>query len=362
VNTLEGLTQVPGKGNVNMAGIPTNVQEAADKAEKFVTTGDVSTEPTPTATEPTPAPETPPSQPEQTPAQPAPSPELNTHGKAGAQPTAEPPQPANEVESLKAENARLSQNLIVLQGKFDAEVPRYARDLRELRDENRQLREQAIKAEAAPPAPPPVNVQDLSKEDMEKLFSEETRDMLEDDVLREILAATQAGLVTPQLQAQQEELQKLRAEMAQGTEQAFHRQIYDKIPDMVVLNSDEGFNTWLDTRITEFAPLTYRDAFDRAYNTQDVNGLAEIVKQYTPAPVSTLASNQTLPVTPTVASQIVPVAEGTVVSPAPVEGKTYSPQEFSRLSNKLNVGGLDAESRKRLKQELDEAIVNGLVK
>ena len=335
-----------------MAGIPVNVQKAAEEAEKFVTKGDAPIEPAPATTEQAPAPAP-------APEQAAPSSELNTPPRA--QPAAEPQPAPTATETLTAENARLSQSLSVLRGKFEAEVPRFAEDNRHLRDENRQLREESQKLKDAPP-PPKVEPQDLSKVNLEEIFSEETLESYDEDMLREILAATQKHGVTPQLQAQQEELKQIRAEITQGSEQAFTRQVYSQIPEMTTLNTDEGFNDWLDGRINDLEPRTRRLAFTEAWSEQNIDGMATIVRQYGPTPATTLASNQTLPVTPDVASQVVPIAEGTMVPPTPAEGKSYSPQEFAKLSTSLTTGTMDDPSRARLKQELDEAIINSLVR
>ena len=141
-------------------------------------------------------------------------------------PTEAPKEPETdpELERLRAENTRLEQSLKVLQGKYNAEVPRLSEEIRNLKEQLAQ------KPEKATPDP-----------DVEKIKAKLLDTYTEDEV--EALT----GLIQhySQPKSDSSEIQALRDQLQQVTHQTREQQLTAMVPDWQQINASEAFVNYL---------------------------------------------------------------------------------------------------------------------
>lgn len=154
----------------------------------------------------------------------------------------------------------------VLQGKFNAEVPRYAAEIRTLKDRITELENEnaSLKAQAAQPAPaaPVVTPEEEAQYGPDFI-----------DVVRRVAASVAPKVDPSTLNSLQQEVSQVKQVTLQNARKDFFATLDTRAPSWTTLNSDTGFLSWLD----EYDPLIGRkrqDAFDEAYSALDVERVA----------------------------------------------------------------------------------------
>jgi len=243
----------------------------------------------------------------------------------------------------------------VLQGKYDAEVPRLFEQNRQLHSQNVMLTEllqnRGEGAGETQRTDAPVK-QDV---DLTRWFPQETIDAYDEETLK----------------AQARVFESMQNETGQLRHQLFTNQIRTLVPNLDKLDNDQtGFLPWLDAPMTAedisslFAQgrslqvrsgMTRRDVLNMENQNQDANGVAAIFNLYK-------APTQPAVVDP-LAQQLTPAPAGTIQAPTSQPNqKVYSGAEYKAISDQLARGKFPADKAELWKKELNLALQEGRVR
>ena len=219
----------------------------------------------------TPQPKTPPEgvqPPEAAEAQPAVTPE----------PAAGEEQPAGAAPESDAWEKRYN----ILKGKYDAEVPRQARQIKELKGELADMRGLLAKLNEQKPAastdaPKPVN--------STRLLKQQEIDDYGEELIGVIHRGAQEAF-NPEIAALKEEISQLKSQLG-GVSQTLHSSQRDtvldiltrEVPDWKTLNEDELFLSWLD-QVETFSGEPRQALLDRAFKSGDAARVVAFFKGY----------------------------------------------------------------------------------
>lgn len=268
-----------------------------------------------------------------------------------------PPEP-RQPEPPKQDKTDWKARYHVLQGKYNAEVPRYAAELKEL---NRKLAEaeQAIaelKTQAKEqPEPSP---------DFDRL-----RDEYGPDVVSAIerVAAQKAGELIKPLQGEVEqtkaerEAQRKREE-ADASSRNFAEAVNDLVPDWEAIDKLPEFHAYLADVGSD--GRTRQEVLMEAASHYDAAGAARIFAAF--KRTDAYKSHAT-PVAPprakdALAAQVVPEPSGRDRNPADSGGKVYTRAEISAFFRDLAMGKIDSERAKQIERDIDAAMREGRIR
>lgn len=221
------------------------------------------------------------------PAEAAPAPEA----PVAAQPT--PPEPA-PAQPAKAD---FEQQYRVLQGKYNAEIPRLQAQLRELMGANRTLQEQvtatnALLASLGGQAQRPASGASASPQPVRLVKDEEIREYGAD--LIDVVQRAAREAVMPEVERRidqrvQPVVQKIENVANQSTSVAqrivkqdqasVHRLLTESVPNWQQLDTDEGFIGWLDQQ-DPFSGRTRGEMLNEAYRSLDGPRVVAFFKGY----------------------------------------------------------------------------------
>lgn len=180
------------------------------------------------------------------------------------------------------------QKYSVLQGKYDAEVPRLHVDLREANGAVRNLQEQVNTLQATvaslqavsdrrPTDPPPPAV---SPEEIEQ-FGPDLIDVIErkaQEVADKIVAA-RIGKVETSVQQVQESVASTGKTVAKSARDRVYEQLNLRVPEWATINKSDEFMAWLhkeDGLSGQMRGVTLRGMFER----NDADGVVKIFKSF----------------------------------------------------------------------------------
>lgn len=172
------------------------------------------------------------------------------------------PAAVDDAEKLKADVARLTAENKTLQGKYNAEVPRFAEQLRE---SNAKLKAAEDKLAAA--APP----KDLSISDADR--QKFGTDLI--DVIDKVATARAGEIVEGKLKPVTDQFEQFKT-MSTGQYLAV---IEDAVPDWKEINVDPAFNAWL-AQPDPASGKTRHDLLMRGDSLNQGNRVAEIFLAY----------------------------------------------------------------------------------
>lgn len=285
----------------------------------------------------------------------------NTEQPAPAQETASPtPTPAVSQEPSKEQATPATatptpaaapdseHKLRVLQGKYNAEVPRLAAAVKaeqEARVRAEKEAEELRKKLAAAPLVTPEEVKEFGEPLVEmtrKVAREETRPVIEEN---EKLKGE-----VKDLRAQVESTQKVGSSL---NTQAFYSALDAKVPNWRVTNDTPEFLKWLD----EVDPLSGRarqEILDDAQNALDASRVAAFFSSYEASVQSRAA-----PRTEALNDQVVPSTTRTE-PPAPQKNqKIWTPASITKFYDDLRRGRYTAEEAGRIERDIDAASREG---
>jgi hypothetical protein len=191
-------------------------------------------------------------------------------GLQGEQPQAEPqptapvePQPETPADTAPAPQAdtaeieRIKQALSVLQGKYNAEVPRLTRELRAVTEERDRLKQQIQAAQQNQATP----------EDIEQLREKYGAEFL-DPIL---------NTVTQSVAPLQERVDLLMQRDARTAEDRFWERLSSSVPDWERINTDDNFLLWLTSSQVPFGGgKSFDDLLQDAQARLDANTVSDI--------------------------------------------------------------------------------------
>ena len=188
-------------------------------------------------------------------------------------------QPETKPEPKKDDAAAWEQRYRVLQGKYDAEVPRLHRQVRGLNEKIEELQAlvQSLEAKAAE-AP-------VLEKTGEQLLSEDDIEDYGEDLINVIKRAAKEELL-PELRRLEEENARLKQHLSgvssvvvESAKEKLERTLDSEVPSWRELNEDEEFLNWLD-QYDEFSGVRRLDLLRRAYEANDAARVVAFFKGF----------------------------------------------------------------------------------
>lgn len=238
--------------------------------------GGTPTNPTPAAAAPVPAPA------------PAPAPAVATPAPA--------PQPAPAAAPAPTGSEDFEQKYKVLQGKYNAEVPRLQQQLRDQQLQLKQVQDQLLSTQAlistlgqprsavAAAATPPTPSKRI-KDDEVKEFGADLTDFIQRAALDAVLPEVEARVnqasrpLAQQVERATKVVQDTAARQAQTDEQRVIATLAKEVPNWEQLDTDEGFLGWLD-QTDPFSGVKRGDLLTRAFQSHDAPRVVAFFKSY----------------------------------------------------------------------------------
>ncbi len=319
------------------------------------------------------APEPPISEPAEPPAPPADDPMPPADGDTPPQPQEGPKGPGTLEQQLAEATARAERaesQYKTLMGKYNAEIPRGAREVADLKRENTDLKAKLAQApaggteapaNAATPASPKADLPKATDPDNPYDLTADEREYGTDMI--SVAEKIARKMVASEIGDVRTKADSAAAALQQQARQTFLGELDGLAPDWREINGDKAFAEFCDT-IEPNSGLTWQEIIDRGQsgmNAVQVSGVFNAFRARkgdgaTPAkPTSQPAA--TTPIEAQVAPQAAP-------SPAPGVKRTYTVAEYSRLMENVARGtyGLGSKRAQKIEAELDKALSEGRVK
>lgn len=156
----------------------------------------------------------------------------------------------------------------VLEGKYNAEVPRFAQQLREQSAVIDTLRREVEELKAAPPAPQAVPVEGMTLAEVEDKFGEDFAKAV--GAVATSIAAQNADTLRKELAPKLESVEKAAKENARDT---FMRQLSSAVPDYAQIDADPQFTAFLD-EVDAMSGRARRHFFNEADQANDAARIA----------------------------------------------------------------------------------------
>lgn len=247
----------------------------------------------------------------------------------------------------------------VLQGKFDAEVPRLHQQMREMQTQMQQLITEKAVLEATKAAEPaPVN-SSITEQDKEA-FGPDLIDLIERATEAKVstLRAKEADLVN--------EIKELKGKLGDVSERQvvsdkdrFLAGLGQQVPDWEALNVNQGFLEWLN-QVDPVYGLPRQTALNNAYENLDVTRVANIFKAYKallPQAPQQSKANQELQ------RQVAPTRTRSATAPTDsVNQKIFTQQEIATFYDEWRRGHYDEEEAARMEKDIHAAITEGRIR
>lgn len=248
----------------------------------------------------------------------------------------------------------------VLQGKFDAEVPRLHQQVREMQTQMHQL----IAEKSALEATKPAEIVSTSS-----LITDEDKEAFGPDLIDLIERATEAKVATLKSSEAQlkEEIKQLKGQLGSVEERQvvsdkdrFLVALSQQVPDWEILNVNQGFLTWLQD-VDPVYGIPKHVALTNAYETGDVARVASIFKTYkqTLAPAAPQAkSNQQ-----ELQRQVAPTRTRSTSSPNDnMDKPVYSNGDIEKFYSDWRRGYYTDDEAASMEQQIHAAIAEGRVR
>lgn len=292
------------------------------------------------------------------PEQPAQESQVNpaaAEGTPPAQPVQDTPQPPKVSDWEQKYN--------VLQGKYNAEVPRMAQAVRELKQANDELAQKVKELQDSKPQAPVQTETFVNPDEIESYGAD----------LLDVAARKAKEQYLPLIRQLEGKIQTLEQQLQQGNkrvenvEQATTRSLRDtffahldaKVPAWEQLNTDPGFLSWLDS-VDDLYGVSRRQMFNQAYERLDADRVARFFTAFAgpgtkPAP----QQNGLAPVVPK--DELVAPSNTRGPTAPPTQQKSFSRAEIQTFYDRLRQGayrGREAEA-KRIEAEIFRAQAEG---
>lgn len=241
----------------------------------------------------------------------------------------------------------------VLQGKYNAEVPRLHDEIKQLKEQNAFLtgklellerlvaeRDVSSPENATPPELPP-EVETL-KENFPDIYAG----------VQKLLESV--GAETQQAKAQVQDTNK---QVANALSMVFYTQLATKVPDWEQINKSPEFIQWLQQR-EKFTTATRYDLLMDAFNKADVDTVAEFFTAFKEEKSASSVPPANLP-----PEQIVP-PKGQGSRKATSGGgnlKVYKQSEIEEFYRKAALGKIPSATRRRQEAEFVQAVKDGRI-
>lgn len=274
------------------------------------------------------------------------------------------PTPAEIVEPVvpqpeqRSQEETFEQRYRILQGKYDAEVPRLHAQLREAMSQLQYMAGELDTLKAAKQTEQaPANVPDNDAE----TFGEDLVTTIDRRA-----AKLAAEMVSKELQPMRDYVRQLEArlgdvnqQVAVSAEDRFYNALAKAVPDYEAINVDQGFLRWLG----EVVPGTGRsrqEFLNEASNALDSVRVAEIFSDYKLLTGKQVQGQQQRQVRQELERQTAPQSTRSSSATPPV-GRVYTRADYERAYDPRTVRELGADKAAALQAEMDQAVAENRV-
>jgi hypothetical protein len=272
---------------------------------------------------------------------PAPANPDPTGGNADPMPADPAPNPTDPPKTETPEYWR--QRFEVMQGKYNAEVPRLVEQVNALMQQVQESAQAGKKED--PPAKNPASVEEALA-GLYETYGSDLTDALD-------------RLVQARVQKVEEKVSKVETATAQTAKEKFYGHLDRVAPDWRVLNTDPGFFAFLATP-EEFTGIPFQALLASAFESGDAERTAKIFNTYSKTINPTSTPETPKEVQPTPDALATPAKRGGGdPGPAPQGGKkTYTMAEVNAFYKDLELGRYNGKEQEAARIENDILIAN----
>ena len=265
-------------------------------------------------------------------------------GEEGEEPSGEEP-PSGDVD--------WEHKYRVLQGKYNAEVPRLHKELKQLKREKEELlarlsllEQMVVQLQAqqtAAPSAEPATAQPEEEEEELKLLKENYPEVY--NAITKLLEKTIHKQVEPKLH--------------EVSEQTFYTQLTTIVPDWQSINTDPEFIEWLN-QADPISGFTRMQLLRQAYEQKDVNRVARFFIAYKEEKQKAQQSAST---PPPAAKNVAPPQRKTAPSSPTGRGskKVFKQSEVEEFYKLAAMGKIPLDERKRMEEEILRAVMENRI-
>ncbi len=262
-----------------------------------------------------------------------------------------PPVPENEIEKLK-------QSFSVLQGKYNAEVPRLYGMVQDLTKENESLKTENEKLKMATPPTPK-----LSSEGLKRLTDEYGEDFVKDmQALFKEEARTEAEIIAKDVvKPFGEKLENVSHQTTMTARDRFLKDLTDAVSNWQIIKNDPAFLEYL-SGIEEFSGRVRYDLASEAQDALDAQRVAAFYKDFANKTGKSLSTPEKNPTVPTGGSSkaalLTPNASTSVTKVADNEVPYVTAQEIQQFGEDMKLErykGREADAQ-AMQKKIDNAI------
>jgi len=253
-------------------------------------------------------------------------------------PKEEIPKPNPEIEKLKLENEKLSHRNDVLQGKYNAEVPRMAGEIAELKE---------LVKTSAETIPEAAFITDQQREEFGEDFIEFAR----------AVAKEQIGTMENRLSQLEEENVTLKAkadsvgDMAmQSQEDKYYSDLDAALPQWRELNNDQKFLNWL-SEVDPFTGQSRQELLGTAHKQLDASRVGSFFSAFKEANPE--------PKKDTLEDQVVPSKKGSTQTES--AKSTYTQTQIGEFYRDVALGRYSDEERISIERDIFAANEEGRI-
>lgn len=246
----------------------------------------------------------------------------------------------------------------VLQGRFNAEVPRLHQQVKELNGQLSQLQQRLEQAPPVPATPESSPVDELRAKYGEAYGDDLAKDT---EALARAIAEKELEKAARRVEQLERQVQETQATSAQAQ---FFSTLSSRVPNWQDINMDQGWLAWLG----EFDPLvgaTRQDVLDYAQSQADADRAAGIFESFLltrqqARPIAAVSANRPAP-QGYMQDQVVPRSQGTAPSVNTPQRRIYTEAEIGQLLDVRHLRKLPLEQQKALRYDIDLAVLEGRI-
>lgn len=290
--------------------------------------------------------------------EPEPEPEPIVGGESEPEPrVVEPELPAIP----PVEPADIQHKFDVLQGKYDAEVPRLSAENKQLRDHSVELGQiigtlqgevEKLKTGQVTQEQPVVDTGQVVRQFLNEEEIEELQATIDPKLLGKIID----GVVKSQVQPLEQSVGSVRDTQFQTAEDVFWDKV-NAIPDVSKINHDPGFNGWLDQK-APYTHRTRRQVLQEAQERLDAATVVELFNDFTSTAGAVIAQGAVppsgaTPPPPKRKPHISPARGAGGSSTPSAQGKIWTVKEINAFYQDVQKGKYKGKDKERNQKEQD---------
>jgi len=261
------------------------------------------------------------------------------------QPPAEPietPAPQPPADSTPPQEESWEHRFKVLQGKYNAEVPRFAHENKDLKSRLQSLEEQLDEMKNAKPPELLVKPEEIEQ------YGEGLIDVAR-RVAREELASKDA--IIAKLRSEIDSVKSVQSSVVQDS---FFRSLTEMVPDWEALNADTNFLNWLD-EVDDLTGETRQALLGRAEQARDPVRAAKFFNTYKKMSQTWAAKSAA-----SLEQQIVPPTNQAPSTPQ--AKKIWTRAEITNFYDRLRRGSISDADANAIEADIASASVEGRIR